>query len=75
VLDDLLAAGASPNSPTTKDFLMTNKSEPEDAKKDTNERLPIIHLGMIGDGTEEKNLGERSKMDAAFNQPAPKKKP
>jgi hypothetical protein len=54
---------------------MTNKSEPKDAKKETKERLPIIHLGKIGDGTEEKNLGERGKVDAAFNQPAPKKKP
>jgi hypothetical protein len=54
---------------------MTNKSEPKDAKKETKERLPIIHLGKIGDGTEEKNLGERGKVDAAFNPPAPKKKP
>jgi hypothetical protein len=39
---------------------------------------------MMGDGTEEQNLGERGdptkrikedEVDAAFNQPAPKKKP
>ena len=52
-----------------------NKSEPKDAKKDTKEPLPIIHLGKIGDGTEEKNQGERGKVDAAFNQPVAKKKP
>jgi hypothetical protein len=51
------------------------KSVPEDAKKDTKESLPIVHLGKIGNGTEEKNLGERGQVDAAFNQPVPKKKP
>jgi hypothetical protein len=44
---------------------------------------PIIHLGMMGDGTEEQNLGEsydpakrirEDEVDAAFSQPAPKKK-
>jgi hypothetical protein len=34
---------------------MTDKPEPKDAKK----TRPIIHLGMMGDGTEEQNLGER----------------
>jgi hypothetical protein len=45
------------------------KSEPRDAKKETKVPRSIIHLGKIGDGTEEKNLGERGKVDAAFNQP------
>jgi hypothetical protein len=59
---------------------MTDKPEPKDAK----ETRPIIHLGMMGDGTEEQNLGERGdpaqrikedEVEAAFNQPAPRKKP
>ena len=63
---------------------MTDKPEPKDAKKDAKGLPPIIHLGMMGDGTEEQNLGERGdpakrikedEVDATFNQPAPKKKP
>jgi hypothetical protein len=63
---------------------MTNKPQPTDAKKDTKEARPIIHLGMMGDGTEEQNLGERGdpskrinedEVDAAFNQPNQKKRP
>jgi hypothetical protein len=63
---------------------MTDKPEPKGAKKDAKEPRPIIHLGMMGDGTEEQNLGERGdpakrikedEVDAAFNQPTPKKKP
>ena len=63
---------------------MTDKPEPKDAKKDAKEPRPIIHLGMMGDGAEEQNLGERGdpakrikedEVDAAFNQSAPKKKP
>jgi hypothetical protein len=63
-----------------KDLPMTDKPEPKDAK----EPRPIIHLGMMGDGTEEQNLGERGdpakritedEVDAAFNPPAPRKKP
>jgi hypothetical protein len=59
---------------------MTDKPQPKDAK----ESRPIIHLGMMGDGTEEQNLGERGdpakrikedEVDAAFKQPVPKKKP
>jgi hypothetical protein len=38
---------------------MTDKPEPKDAKKDTKEPPPIIYLGMMGDATEEQNLGER----------------
>ena len=37
---------------------MTDKPEPKDAKKDAKEPRPIIHLGMMGDGTEEQNLGD-----------------
>jgi hypothetical protein len=73
-----------PETAKTKDFPMTDKPEPKDAKKDAKGLRPIIHLGMMGDGTEEQNLGERGdpakrikedEVDAAFNQPAPKKKP
>ncbi len=61
-----------------------NKSKAKGIKKDAKESRPIIHMGMMGDGTEEQNLGERGdpakrikedEVDAAFNQPAPKKKP
>ena len=63
---------------------MTDKPEPKDAKKDAKEPRPIIHLGMMGDGTEEQNLGERGdpskrikedEVDAAFKQVAPKTRP
>jgi hypothetical protein len=63
---------------------MTDKPESKDAKKGAKQPRPIIHLGMMGDGTEEQNLGERGnpaqrikedEVEAAFNQPAPKKKP
>ena len=73
-----------PETGNTKDFPMTDEPEPKDAKKDAKEPPPIIHLGMMGDGTEEQNLGERGdpalrireeEIDAAFNQPTPKKKP
>jgi hypothetical protein len=73
-----------PETANTTDFPMTDEPEQKDAKKDANEPRPIIHLGMMGDGTEEQNLGERGdpaqrikgdEVEAAFNQPAPKKKP
>ncbi|MGC9958136.1 hypothetical protein [Roseiarcus sp.] len=63
---------------------MNDKPKPKGAKKDAKESRPVIHLGMMGDGTEEQNLGERGdptkrikedEVDAAFNQPAPKSKP
>jgi hypothetical protein len=63
---------------------MTDKPEPQDTKKDPKESRPIIHLGMMGDGTEEQNLGQRGdpakrikqdEVDAAFNESALKKKP
>ena len=62
---------------------MTDRREPKNARKDAKEPRPIVHLGMLGDGTEEQNLGERGdpakrikedEVGAAFNQPAPKKK-
>jgi hypothetical protein len=62
---------------------MTDKPEPKDTKKGAKEPRPIIHLGMMGDGTEEQNLGQRGdpakrikqdEVDAAFNELAPKKK-
>jgi hypothetical protein len=68
----------------TKDFPVTDKPEPKDAKKDAKEPRPIIHLGMMGDGTEEQNLGQRGdpgkrikedEAEAAFNPPVSKKKP
>ena len=37
---------------------MTDKPQPKDAKKDAKEPRPIIHLGMMGDGTEEQNLDQ-----------------
>jgi hypothetical protein len=49
---------------------MTNKPDPKDTKKDT------PHPGMMGDGTEEQNLGQpgnpaarikKDEVDAAFS--------
>ena len=63
---------------------MTDKPEPKDAKKDGKEARRIIHIGMMGDGTQEQNLGERGdpakrikrdEVDAAFKESASKKKP
>ena len=33
---------------------MTDKPEPKTAKKDAKKSRPIVHLGMMGDGTENK---------------------
>ena len=65
---------------------MTDKPEPKDAKKDTKkdtkEPRPIIHLGMMGDRRKSKtsesavivrSASKEDEVDAAFNQPAPKK--
>jgi two-component system chemotaxis response regulator CheB len=74
--------GHEPEPDNSKDFPMTDKSEPKEAKKDAKELRPIIHLGMMGDGTEEQNLGERGdpskrikedEVVAAFK-PGPKEK-
>jgi len=49
---------------------------------DTKKQADTAHPGMMGDGTEEQNLGQRgnsgaritkSDVDAAFGKPAPKK--
>jgi hypothetical protein len=75
--------GSEPGPANTQDFLMTDRREPKNARKDAKEPWPIVHPGMLGDGTEEQSLGERGdpakrikedEVDAAFNQPAPKKK-
>ena len=80
MLDDLRTLRARSPKPQTKGLPVTDKPEPKDAK----EPRPIIHLGMMGYGTEEQNLGERGdpakritedEADAAFNPPAPRKKP
>jgi len=60
---------------------MTDEPESKTVNKDDK---AIVHPGMMGDGTEEQNLGERGdpskrikqdEVDAAFSQAAPKKKP
>lgn len=60
---------------------MTNKPT---APKNTNKQADISHPGMMGDGTEEQNLGERGdpaarikkdEVDAAFVEQNSTKKP
>ena len=61
---------------------MSKKPEPKEAKKD--KKSPsIVHPGMMGDGTEQQNLGEpgdsakrikKDEVDAAFGK-KPEKKP
>jgi hypothetical protein len=50
--------------------------------RDTDRQANILHPGMMGDGTEEQNLGERGnpaarikkdEVDAAFGKQSPKK--
>jgi hypothetical protein len=50
--------------------------------KDTKKQADVSHPGMMGDGTEEQNLGERgnpearikkNEVDAAFRKPRPAK--
>jgi hypothetical protein len=57
---------------------MTKPTAPNETKKQTN----VPHPGMMGDGTEEQNLGERGnpaarikkdELDAAFGKQNPKK--
>jgi hypothetical protein len=63
---------------------MTNKPPvPKNpVPKDTDKQANILHPGMMGDGTEEQNLGERGnpaarikkdEVDAAFGKQSPKK--
>ena len=63
---------------------MPDKPEPKGTVKDAKEPPSVIHIGMMGDGTEEQNLGQRGdpakrikqdEVDSAFNQPAAEKKP
>jgi hypothetical protein len=58
---------------------MTNKTAP----KDTEQKPATLHPGMMGDGTEEQNLGQpgnpaarikKDEVDAAFSKDAPKTK-
>ena len=58
---------------------MTNKSDP----KDTSKKPAEPHPGMMGDGTEEQNLGQpgnpgarikKEEVDGAFTKDAPKTK-
>jgi hypothetical protein len=49
--------GSEPETVNTKDMPMTEKPERKDAKKDAKEPRSIIHLGMMGDGTEEQTSG------------------
>jgi hypothetical protein len=60
-------------------FGMAKKSS---AQSKTKKRVKIAHPGMMGDGTEEQNLGERGnpaarikkkEVTAAFGKPRPKK--
>jgi hypothetical protein len=62
-------------------FEMTNKPE---APKGAPKQPDVSHPGMMGDGTEEQNLGEhgnpdarikKDELDAAFGKQPPKKKP
>jgi hypothetical protein len=58
---------------------MTNKTT---APRDTKKQVKVSHPGMMGDGTEEQNLGERgnpaarikkTEVAAAFSKQRPKK--
>jgi hypothetical protein len=54
---------------------MTSKPDPKDTSKDTSKKPATPHPGMMGDGTEEQNLGQpgdpaarikKDEVDAAF---------
>ena len=60
---------------------MTKKTPP---RHKTKKRAKVTHPGMMGDGTEEQNLGQpgdpekrikQDEVDAAFIRPVPKKNP
>jgi hypothetical protein len=66
------------HAPAPGDLKMTSKPNPKDSKK--NPKTP--HPGMMGDGTEEQNLGQpgnptarikKDEVDAAFNKDTKKK--
>jgi hypothetical protein len=61
---------------------MTNKADPKHTDKDSKEKPATPHPGMMGDGTEEQNLGQhgnptarikKDEVDAAFAKDAKKK--
>jgi len=63
-------------APAPGDFEMTNKPDAKDSKKN-----PATHVGMMGDGTEEQNLGQpgnpaarikKDEVDAAFTKDSKK---
>jgi hypothetical protein len=54
---------------------MTSKPDPKNSNKDTTKKPSASHPGMMGDGTEEQNLGQpgnpaarikKDEVDAAF---------
>jgi hypothetical protein len=60
---------------------MTNKPDPKKTDKDTKKQPTTPHPGMMGDGTEEQNLGQpgnpaarikKDEVDAAFAKGAKK---
>jgi hypothetical protein len=72
--DDLREVGS--RAPAPGDFDMTNKPDAKDSKKN-----PATHVGMMGDGTEEQNLGQpgnpaarikKGEVDAAFTKDSKK---
>jgi len=77
----MLLAGLQRGDPTRGVFSMKNKvMTPDDAKK----QAEVPHPGMMGDGTEEQNLGQRGnpsariekkEVDAAFRKKRPKHRP
>jgi hypothetical protein len=71
---DIYEVGSRASAPG--DFDMTSKSDPKDIKK-----AAASHPGMMGDGTEEQNLGQpgdpkarikKDEVDAAFAKDAKK---
>jgi hypothetical protein len=61
---------------------MTSKPDPKNADKDTKKHAAPPHPGMMGDGTEEQDLGQpgnpaarikKDEVDAAFAKDAKKK--
>jgi hypothetical protein len=62
---------------------MTNKPDPKNTNKNTKKTPATPHPGMMGDGTEEQNLGQpgnpaarikKDEVDAAFGDDAAKTK-
>jgi hypothetical protein len=62
---------------------MTSKADPKNTHKDAGKKTATQHPGMMGDGTEEQNLGQRGnpaarikedEVDAAFGKKPAKTK-